>query len=62
MKARLDAAERITIRTQKTRAGTAKRDRYGRFIATVFADGVDLCARLVAEGHAEPATYSVARE
>jgi micrococcal nuclease len=51
LRSKLDAARAVTIKTD------GKKGKYGRYIATLFADGEDLCEWLVSSGLAEREDY-----
>jgi len=51
LKELLEGAETLILRTQIDKKARGK---YGRILGTLFADGVDLNALLVSEGHAIP--------
>ena len=45
-------AKRLTIVSRKLASDKQLTDKYGRYVVTVWADGVDLCALSIAQGMA----------
>lgn len=45
---------RVIIRSAVNTRGADKQEKYGRWLATVYVDGVNLNEALVAAGHAKP--------
>ena len=57
VKARLVNSLLVSGKVVQLEKDVSERDRYGRLLRYVYADGVMVNARLVEEGHAKVATY-----
>ena len=48
---KMDNAKEVLVKTKK------KKEKYGRYLATVFCDGVNVNEQLIKEGYAVPVIY-----
>jgi len=57
LKTRLEGVKTFKIKTIKTIHGEDKKGKYGRYLATIFVDSVNINDEMVKSGHAVPAEY-----